>query len=689
MRWTARLKRFFAGCPLAPRAHRSARLGLEGLEARLTPSTFNVIAGGGTTAPAAATAATAAQLNSPTNVAVDAAGNVYLTDIGHNLVEKVTPAGGFSVIAGGGDTAPALATTATAAQLAGPFGVAVDAAGNVYVSDNGDNLVAKVTPSGGFSVIAGGGTTAPASATVATDAQLNLPVQLGVDALGDVYITDYGNSVIEKVTPAGGFGVVVGGGTTAPASAATPTDAQLNLPYGLAVDANGNLYIADTSDNLVEKATLAVVPAFGGLSSPTAVSGTATVALGGTLAAGATDVAGATVSVTVGGVTETATTDSNGHFAVAFPIDSLTVSGSPYTIAYSYAGGVGFYAAADTSTTLTVTAAPTATVTGTVFRDYNADGVRDGADYGLAGRTLFVDLNGTGTLAAGDPTAVTDAGGNYTLTGVPAGTYTIRVALTTLDQLVGSTATVTTAGGTLAAPDIGLRPNSSVLPVAVSPDLFTNAPLASPSGTFARGLYEAVLGRAPTASELTAAVGGAAPTAAVRQQAAVAFLTSAEYVGDLVAHDYATFLGRAPAASDAAGEAAFAAQLKGGMSPNRVAVELLTSAEFNQQHAGDTDFVQALFRDVLGRTGTAAEVQTYLQLLQGGTSRAAVVGGFVNSLENARDTVTAVFAQYLQRAPDAAGEGVYVAQFLSGTDPTVIAAEVLASAEFATRLGAA
>jgi hypothetical protein len=802
MRWTARLRRFFAGCPLTPRAPRSARLGLEGLEARLTPSTFNVIAGGGSTTPAGgstpttALTATAASLNNPVGVAIDGSGNVYIADANNNLIEKVTAAGVLSVIAGGGSTTPVggstptTGLTATAASLDFPYGVAVDASGNVYIADEYHSLIEKVNTSGALSVIAGGGTTTPVGGSTpttglnATAAQLSLPTGVAVDASGNVYITDTNHSLIEEVNTSGVLSVTAGGGTAAPANGISPTAAQLSNPQGVAVDGSGNVYIADTQNSLIEAVAPALSPAFSGLSGPSITYGTATATLTGTLAAGSTDVASATVSVTIGGSTQTTTTNSNGQFSLAFPTTSLSVSGSPYTVTYSYAGSNAFNAATDSSTTLAVTqatptvlvtdaggtytgspfaasgtvngsatletvgltyayyagstatgtplsgaptavgtytavaafagstdyttasatttftiaaAAPTSTtISGTVFRDFNADGALDGsglaADYGLAGRTVFLDLNGTGTLTAGDPTAVTDAGGNYTLTGVPAGTYTVRVVLTALDQLAGSTLAVTAAGAPLTAQDIGLRPNSSVLPVAVSPNLFANtAPAGGPGVTYAQGLYGAVLGRTPDAGELAAAqqTFGAqdAQSVAVREQDALSILGSNEYFTSVVEHDYQLYLGRAATSGEAAAVSGYVAQLQGGVGANQVAVEFLTSAEFAAAHADNAAFVQALFQDVLGRTGSAAEVQAYVQMLGRGVSRAAVVGGFVNSAENARITVQALYAQYLQRSPDQSGEPFYVQQILTGTNLRTVAAEILSSTEFAADLG--
>ena len=97
-------------------------------------------------------------------MAVDAAGNVYIADAGNGVIEKVTPDGDLSVIAGGGATLPSTTPgPATSAALSFPSGVAVDANGNVYIADAGNNVIEKVTPDGNLSVIAGGGALTPST----------------------------------------------------------------------------------------------------------------------------------------------------------------------------------------------------------------------------------------------------------------------------------------------------------------------------------------------------------------------------------------------------------------------------------------------------------------------------------------------------------------------------------------------
>jgi sugar lactone lactonase YvrE len=242
---------------------------------KVTPAgESSVIAGGGATPPGATTTATSAQLSAPHGIAVDAAGNVYIADTGNNLVEKVTPAGELSVIAGGGATVPnnsSPSTLATSAALSAPRGVAVDGDGNVYVADTGNNLVEVIDiGSGNIYVLAGGGSTTPQAIQAATDwethfglgsnARLDGPQGVAVDASGIVYIADTGNNVIARVASAI-FGVVAGGGTLPAQLQGQATDSRLNAPQGIAVSPTGVLYITDSGNNLVERIDYVVKPA--------------------------------------------------------------------------------------------------------------------------------------------------------------------------------------------------------------------------------------------------------------------------------------------------------------------------------------------------------------------------------------------------------------------------------------------
>ena len=185
-----------------------------------------------------------AYLNSPLDVAVDSAGNLYIADLNNNRIRKVDATGTITTVAGsgewgfGGDSGPAVQ-----AQLRGPTGVAVDGAGNLYIADRGNHRIRKVDSAGTITTIVGsgqwgfGGDGGPADR-----AQLRRPYGVATDGVGNLYIADTGNQRIRKVDSTGII-------TTVPSGPAT--EARLNRPTGVAVDGAGNLYIADSNNNRI------------------------------------------------------------------------------------------------------------------------------------------------------------------------------------------------------------------------------------------------------------------------------------------------------------------------------------------------------------------------------------------------------------------------------------------------------
>ncbi len=189
-------------------------------------------------------AATAAELNNPAGVAVDAVGNIYIADYYNNIIRKITPSGIIITIAGngtagfGGDGG-----SATAAELRTPSGVTMDAIGNIYISDYSNNIIRRVTPAGIISTIAGNGTPGfSGDGGNATNAELDGPYGVVVDAIGNIYFTEDFNGIIRKVTPVGIISTIAAG---------------LSYPKGIALDATGNIYIADDGNNRIRKVTLA------------------------------------------------------------------------------------------------------------------------------------------------------------------------------------------------------------------------------------------------------------------------------------------------------------------------------------------------------------------------------------------------------------------------------------------------
>ncbi len=174
----------------------------------------------------------------PQNVAVDAAGNLFIVDMYNRRVRKVVADGTITTLAGGGAGNSGDGGPATAAQLAGPRGLTADGSGNFYFADSGSNRIRRVGADGTISTVAGTGVAGGAGdGGPAISAQLNAPRGVALDSAGNLYIADTGNHGVRKVAP---------GGTIT-------TVAAIASPDGVAVDAAGNLYIADTTGNAVRK----------------------------------------------------------------------------------------------------------------------------------------------------------------------------------------------------------------------------------------------------------------------------------------------------------------------------------------------------------------------------------------------------------------------------------------------------
>ncbi|MEE8062232.1 MAG: HYR domain-containing protein, partial [Gemmatimonadales bacterium] len=214
--------------------------------------TISTVAGGGpNNLPA-----TQANLFSPTGVAVDASGNFYLAAQGLHRVFKVDINGTLTVVAGNGtrgfsgDGGPA-----TTAALNSPFGVAVDAAGNLFIADVINNRIRKVDTSGIITTVAGNGTVGfSGDGGPATTAALAFPSGVAVDAAGNLFIADQINQRIRKVDTSGIITTVAGNGTLGFSGDGGPaTTAALANPLGVAVDAAGNLFIADSSNQRIRQ----------------------------------------------------------------------------------------------------------------------------------------------------------------------------------------------------------------------------------------------------------------------------------------------------------------------------------------------------------------------------------------------------------------------------------------------------
>jgi streptogramin lyase len=244
------------------------------------------IAGKGPNSPGNANGTNStAQFNGPTGIAVDANSNVFVADQYNNTIRKITPVAGttnwvVTTLAGQGPTAYGSADgTNTAARFYWPTGVAVDTNDNLFVADQKNNTIRKMTPSGTnwiVTTIAGQGPTAYGSADgTNTAAQFHYPTGVAVDTNDNVYVADNENFTIRKLTPIGTNwvtstigGSVPKGGPASGDSNGSGASASFYYPFGIAVDAKGSVFVADQDNNTIRigfppPAILTAPPPFG------------------------------------------------------------------------------------------------------------------------------------------------------------------------------------------------------------------------------------------------------------------------------------------------------------------------------------------------------------------------------------------------------------------------------------------
>jgi hypothetical protein len=205
----------------------------------------------------------AAQFDSPDSVAVDGSGNVYVADGDSATIRKITPAGVVTTFAGTAGNFGHADGMGSAAQFLQPQGVAVDGEGNVYVADHNNCTIRKITPAGMVTTLAGSavpvGINYGSADGTGSAARFNGPSSLAVDGAGNVYVADTGNYTIRKITPARIVTTLAGTAGTQGSTDGTGGAASFRYPQGVAVDASGNVYVADTYNSTIRKITPAGV----------------------------------------------------------------------------------------------------------------------------------------------------------------------------------------------------------------------------------------------------------------------------------------------------------------------------------------------------------------------------------------------------------------------------------------------
>ncbi|HTZ19767.1 MAG TPA: NHL repeat-containing protein [Opitutaceae bacterium] len=199
-------------------------------------------------------AGNAARFNYPTGVATDAAGNIYVADSVNHTIRKITADGIVSTLAGLAGNSGNTNGTGNTARFNGPTGVATDAAGNIYVADYGNQTIRKITPAGVVSTIAGLAGNPGSADGAGSAARFYCPSGVAVDGTGNVYVADEKNVSIRKITPAGVVSTLAGLSGSGSTDGTGP-GARFMSPYYLTLDVAGSLYVAEYQDATVRKIT--------------------------------------------------------------------------------------------------------------------------------------------------------------------------------------------------------------------------------------------------------------------------------------------------------------------------------------------------------------------------------------------------------------------------------------------------
>ncbi len=207
----------------------------------------------------------AARFKYPAGVAVDGAGNVWVADMFNQTIRKISPAGVVTTVAGLTGSSGYADGTGSAARFNYPAGVAVDGGGNVYIADNANHAIRKLTPNGVVTTLAGMGVPGAADGPART-AQFYYPESVAVDGAGNVLVADSANYTIRKITPAGVVTTLAGAAGKIGAVDGPASTARFNFLEGVAVDGTGNVYVVDQNNYTIRKISPAgVVTTLAGL----------------------------------------------------------------------------------------------------------------------------------------------------------------------------------------------------------------------------------------------------------------------------------------------------------------------------------------------------------------------------------------------------------------------------------------
>ncbi len=197
-----------------------------------------------------------ARFNSPQGVALDGSGNLYVADTFNNTIRKISPDGVVTTLAGTGGVAGSADGTGAAARFYSPIGIAVDGSGNVYVADSGNDTIREITPDGVVTTLAGTVGLCGSADGTSTAAQFCWPEGVAVSGQsGMLYIADSSNCTIRQITPEGRVMTLAGTAGVCGNADGAGAAAQFNDPIGVALDASGSIYVADSGNSTIRKIT--------------------------------------------------------------------------------------------------------------------------------------------------------------------------------------------------------------------------------------------------------------------------------------------------------------------------------------------------------------------------------------------------------------------------------------------------
>ncbi|HVX63909.1 MAG TPA: DUF4214 domain-containing protein, partial [Pirellulales bacterium] len=303
-------------------------------------------------------------------------------------------------------------------------------------------------------------------------------------------------------------------------------------------------------------------------------------------------------------------------------------------------------------------------IDGTVFTDTNGNDKLDAGEAGVAGRTVFIDNDGTGVPDANNPSTVTDANGNYTFSGLAAGTYHVREVSPDNVTVSEPLQTVTVAADATSA---GVDFAEQVIP-------------PTPQESYITAVYQDILGRAPDAEGL--AYWEQQLTAGTKRSVFTSFLShSDEYYSNFVIKpDYLKYLGRE---ADDAGVAYWLGKIHGGLTDQRLETDLLASDEYFEHAGGDNaHWIDGIYQSLLNRGADPNGVKYWLAQLSNGEARAQIALSIASGPEAETLTISDDYMHFLGREPDADGKAYWLKQFASGKHNEDLIAAFAASDEY-------